>query len=105
MRKNNHYNQRSDKIYIEISSNISTLKSEMFISDTCDIDYRRYNSINSLLGFDSKLYTSGCNESENMVNILLSTAYSSILILFQVVMLMVPHNPQFTRSSRCLTRV
>ena len=30
----------------------------------------RYKSINGLLGFHSKLYTSGFNESENMVNIL-----------------------------------
>ena len=29
---------------------------------------------------------------------LLPTAYSSILILFQIFMLMVPHNLQFTRS-------
>ena len=34
------------------------------------VDFRRYKSINSLLGFHSKLYTSGFNESENMVNIL-----------------------------------
>ena len=42
----------------------------MIINNNCEVDFRRYNSINSLLGFDSKLYTSGFNESENMVNIL-----------------------------------
>ena len=42
----------------------------MIINDNCEVDFRRYNSINSLLGFYSKLYTSGFNESENMVNIL-----------------------------------
>ena len=42
----------------------------MIINNNCEVDFRRYNSINSFLGFDSKLYTSGFNESENMVNIL-----------------------------------
>ena len=42
----------------------------MIINNNCEVDYRRYNSINSLLGFDSKLYMSGVNESENMVSIL-----------------------------------
>ena len=70
MRKNNHYDQTSDKVYIEISANTNTLKLEMIINNNCEVDFRRYNSISSLLGFDSKLYTSGFNESENMVNIL-----------------------------------
>ena len=42
----------------------------MVINNNCEVDFRRYTFINSLLGFDSKLYTSGSNESENMVNIL-----------------------------------
>ena len=54
---------------IEISANTNILKSTMIINNNCEIDFRRYNSSNSLLGFDSKLYTSGFNESENMVNI------------------------------------
>ena len=69
MRKNNHYDQTSNKVYIEISANTNTLKSEMIIKKHCEIDFKRYNSINSLLGFDSKLYKSGFNESEIMVNI------------------------------------
>ena len=50
------------------------------------------------LGFHSKRYTSGFHESENMVNIL---TINSILVnvdIIHVVMLMVPHNPQFTHS-------
>ena len=70
MRKNNHYDQTSDKVYMEISANTNTLKSEMIINNNCVIDFSRYNSIHSLLGFDSKLYTSEFNESENMVIIL-----------------------------------
>ena len=49
----------------------------MIINNNCQVDFRRYNSINSLLGYDSKLYTSGFNESENMVNIL---TINSILV-------------------------
>ena len=70
MRKNCHYDKANDKDNIEIFANTNTLKSEMFLSNNCEVNFERYNSINSLLGFDSKLYTSGFNESENMVNIL-----------------------------------
>ena len=70
MRKNGHYDNANDKDNIEIYANTKTLKSEMIINNNCEVDFWRYNSINSLLGFDSKLYTSGFNESEDMVNIL-----------------------------------
>ena len=69
MRKNCHYDNANDKDNIEISANTNTLKSEMIINNHCEVDFRRYNSINSLLGFDSKLYILGFNESANMVNI------------------------------------
>ena len=59
MRTNNQYDQTSDKVDIEISANTNTLKFEMIINNNCEVDFRRYNSINSLLGFHSKLYTSG----------------------------------------------
>ena len=97
--KNDYYDKASDKNNIEISANTNTLKSEMFLKNNYEVDFRRDKSINSLLGFHSNLNTSGFHESENMVNILtIIQAYSSILILFQVVMSMVPHNSQFTRS-------
>ena len=70
MRQNSHYDKANDKVYIEISVNTNTFKSEMIIKDYFEVDFRRYNSINSLLGFHSKLYTSGFNGSENMANIL-----------------------------------
>ena len=54
---------------------IPTIKSEMILKINYAVDFRRYKSNNSLLGTHSKLNTSGFNESENMVNILLSTAY------------------------------
>ena len=54
----------------------------MIINNNCGVDFRRYNSINSLLGFDSKLYTSGFNDSEKMVNIL---TINSILVNIDII--------------------
>ena len=41
----------------------------MFLRNNFEVDFRQYNSINSLLVFHSKLNTSGFHESEYMVNI------------------------------------
>ena len=98
MRKNDHYDKANDMNNIETSANTNTLKSEMFLNNNCEVDFRRNNSINSFLGFDSKHYSTEFHESKIWLIFLLSTAYSSISILFQVVTLMVPHNPKFTRS-------
>ena len=49
MRKNNLYDQTSDKIYIEISANTKTLKSEVFLRNTYVVDFKKMKSINSLL--------------------------------------------------------
>ena len=54
----------------------------MIINNNCEVDFRRYNSINSLLGFDNKLYTSGFNESDNMINIL---TINSILVNIDII--------------------
>ena len=54
----------------------------MIINNNYEVDFRRYNSINSLLRFDSKLYTSRFNESENMVNIL---TINSILVNIDII--------------------
>ena len=70
IRKNCHNDKANDKDNIEISANTNTLKSEMFLRNNYDVDFRQYNSINSLLWFHTILYTSGFHESENMVNIL-----------------------------------
>ena len=77
MRKNGHYDKANDKDNIEISANTNTFKSEMFLKSNYEVDFRKDKSINSLLGFDSNLYTSGFRESENMVNIL---TINSILV-------------------------
>ena len=49
MTKKSHCDKANDKVYIEISANTNTLKSEMIIKDNHEVDFRRYNSINSLL--------------------------------------------------------
>ena len=77
MRKKGHYDKANDKDNIEISANTNTLKSEMFLRNNYEADFRQDNSINSLLRFHSKLYTSGFHESESIVNIL---TINSILV-------------------------
>ena len=55
----------------------------MIVKNKYDIHFRRYKFINnSLLGFHSKLYTSGFNEAENMVNIL---TINSVLVNIHII--------------------
>ena len=54
----------------------------MILKHNYEIDFMRYNSINSLLGLQSKLYTSGFKELENMVNIL---TINSILVNIDII--------------------
>ena len=54
----------------------------MIINNKCEVDFRRYNSINSLLEFDSKLYTSRFIECESMINIL---TINSILVNIDII--------------------
>ena len=54
----------------------------MFLNGNYAVDFRKDKSINSLLGFDSNLYTSGFHESENMVNIL---TINSILVNIDII--------------------
>ena len=82
MRKNDHYDKANDNDNIEISANTNTLKSEMFLKNNYEVDFRKVKSINSLLGFHSNLYTSGFYESENMVNIL---TINSILVNIDII--------------------
>ena len=82
MRKNDHYDRANDKNNVEISSNTNTIKSEMFLKNNCEVDFKKDNFINSLLRFDSNLDTSGFHESENMVNIL---TINSILVNIDII--------------------
>ena len=54
----------------------------MIMNNNCEVNFRRYNPINSLLGFHSKLYRSGFNDSENMVN---SLTINSILVNIDII--------------------
>ena len=82
IRKNGHYDKANDKDNIEISANTNTLKFEFILKNNYEVDFRQDKSINSLLGFHSKLYTSGFNESENMINIL---TIKSILVNIDII--------------------
>ena len=82
MRKNDHYDKANDMDNIEISANTKTLQSEISLKNNYVVDFRKDKSINSLLGFDSNLYTSGFHESENMVNIL---TINSILVNIDII--------------------
>ena len=82
LEKNDHYDQTSDKVYIQIFANTNTLKSEMFLKNNYEVEFRKDKSINSLLGFHSNLYTSGFHESENMVNII---TINSILVNIDII--------------------
>ena len=54
----------------------------MILKNNYAVDIRQDKSINSLLRFHSKLYISGFNESENMVNIL---TINSILVNIDII--------------------
>ena len=82
MRKNGHYDKANDKDNIEISAKTNTLTSQIFLMNNYEVDFRQYNSINSLLGFHGKLYTSGFNESEHVVNVV---TINSILFSIDII--------------------
>ena len=54
----------------------------MFLKSNYQVDFIKDKSINSLLGFDSNLNTSGFHESENRVNIL---TINSILVTIDII--------------------
>ena len=82
MSENGDNDKENDKDNIEISANTNTLKSEMIQKNNYEVDIRRDKSINRHLEFHSKLYTSGFNESENMVNFL---TINSILVNIDII--------------------
>ena len=104
--KNYHYDKANDKNNIEISVNTNTIKSEMFLQNNYEVDFRKDKSINSLLGFHNNLYTSGFHESENMVNILTIT---STLVNIDIISGSYVNGSTPTHNllvlSRCLSRV
>ena len=57
-------------------------ESEIILKDNCLVDFRQYNSINSLQRFNNNLDTPEFHESENMVNTL---TMNSILVNIHII--------------------
>ena len=53
---------------IALGSNNNTLKAVVEIAPNYKVDFTTPNSIRTVLGFNAQVYTSGCNESENIVS-------------------------------------
>lgn len=77
MKENGHYAAAAGdgdvggEIYpISIQPNNNTLKSVLDIDANYKVDFTTANSIRSVLGFNSQIYSAGYNESENIVNIM-----------------------------------
>ena len=49
LEKNCHYDKANDNDNIEISANTNTLKSEMFLRNNYEVNFRQYKSINEYL--------------------------------------------------------
>ena len=74
MRENGHYDSTSDEYNITLEANNNTLKSVLNIAANYMVDFTPENSVRSVLGFNALMYSSGYNESENIVNILSVTS-------------------------------
>jgi len=70
MRTNNHYDDENDKYFISVLANISTLKTVLTLSNGYQVDFGLPNSMRHDLGFNSAVYTTNYQESENVVNIM-----------------------------------
>jgi len=70
MKQKKHYNSVNDAYFISIAPNTSTLRTIMTLENNFQVDFRPENSLSNTLGFERKIYTSGLNESESVVNIL-----------------------------------
>ncbi len=68
--------------HVTIGANTATLRCTLQISDNYVVDFRRPNSLRSLLGFNAEVYRQGYHESENIVNIL---SINSILVNVSII--------------------
>ena len=82
MKESGHYNSAADEYCITLGSNNNTLKAVLEIATNYKVDFTTSNSIRTVLGFNAQAYTSGYNESENIVNIL---SVSSLRITSDVI--------------------
>lgn len=70
MKENGHYDSIADEFCITLEPNNNTLKSVLNIATSYKVNFTTANSIRTVLGFNALVYTSGYNESENIVNIM-----------------------------------
>lgn len=70
MKANGHYDYTNNQYHISIQPNNNMLKAVLDIGKNYKVDFTQANSIRTVLGFNSKIYSEGYNESENIVNIL-----------------------------------
>jgi hypothetical protein len=70
MKERGHYDSAADEYYITLGSNNNTLKAVLEIAANYNVDFTTANSIRTVLGFNAQTYTSGYNESANIVNIM-----------------------------------
>ena len=71
MKLNGDWDSVNNAFYITISANVSTLKSEISITNSMyKIDFTISNSIRTILGFDSSILSQGQNVSSSIVNII-----------------------------------
>jgi len=65
-----HYDITNDDYAISLEPNNNTLKAVLNIAANYVVDFTTANSIRTVLGFNSRQYTAGYNESENLINII-----------------------------------
>ena len=82
MRQNGHYDDVNDDYYITISANPNTLRSILTLENGYQVDFRIPSSLNTVLGFNSQIYSDGYTESEQVVNIL---SINSILVNIDII--------------------
>jgi hypothetical protein len=82
MRQNGHYDRGNEEYHITISANSNTLKSVLLLGGNYQVDFRANNSVASVLGFNSDIYTLEYQESENVVNIL---SINSLLVNVDII--------------------
>jgi len=82
MRTNNHYDDENDKYFISVSANSSTLKMVLTLSNGSQVDFGLPNSMRHVLGFNSAVYTTNYQESDNMVSIM---NINSILVNIDII--------------------
>ena len=71
MRNNGHYDTSNNSDYITIDPNNNTMRLELNMkAATYKVDFTTANSVRTVLGFNSQIFSQGYHESESTVNIM-----------------------------------